>query len=70
MFNRQVDRQVALQTGPLIFTGACWDSQARGLVLAWNAETSVRNLVLTRVVVIGLSWPPMRWATRFVDIES
>jgi hypothetical protein len=65
-----INRQVELHTGRLIFTNACWDSQARGLVLTWNAETDVRNLVLTRVVVIGLSWPPVRWATRFVDIGT
>ena len=65
-----INRQVNLHTGRPIFTNACWDSQARGLVLTWSAETSVRNLVWMRVVVIGLSWPPVRWATRFVDIKT
>lgn len=63
-------RPVWVEPEPFTFCGASWDWRARGLVLMWLADVHLRDLVLMRVVVVGLSWPPVRWATRTVDIST
>lgn len=46
-----------------------WDSEARGLVFAWRGDTGLANLVALRLVVVALSWPPIRWADTLVPID-
>jgi len=63
-------KPVHLAIEPFSFTGCTWDWEARGLVFFWSADVGLRDLVLTRVVVVGLSWPPVRWGTRLLNIET
>lgn len=56
---------LGLKVGPKRFCGAHRDGWC--CVLTWAAETSLRNVVWVRLVVVGPRWPPVRWATTFAD---
>jgi len=63
-------RLVHLAVEPFKFARATWDPTARGFVFFWYASVGLRNLCLTRVVVVGLSWPPVRWGTRLMNLAE
>ena len=43
------------------------DNKARGIVFGWRAETSVSNILKIAFLVIGFSWPPIRWFNETLD---
>ncbi len=61
---------ITVERDPYVFRGAHWDGVARGVVLAWTADTGLGNLLLMRMVVVGASWPPVRWMSRMADLEK
>ena len=62
--------KLRLYTGPLAFSGVSWDSEARGLVFSWIAPTETPSYLRVAMLVIGLSWPPIRFLRCFMETED
>ena len=60
------EQKLKLYTEPLQFAGLYFDKKARGIVLAWRADTEVPNIVWLRLLIIGFTWPPIRLAEAFL----
>ena len=60
-------RKLCLDTGPLKFFGAERDKPNRAVAFFWMAETEVPNIILMRIIVLRLRWPPIKWVTMFTD---
>lgn len=66
-----MDREIAPDRGPYEFSGVYLDKKvARGLVFTWYAETNITNIVKMTFLVIGFSWPPIRWSSYFLDKDK
>jgi len=59
-----------MELGPRYFRGFVWEKTARALVMTWAADTPFRNLRWVRYVVFRLGWPPVKWISGVLDIES
>ena len=62
--------KLSLYTGPLTFSGVSWDSMARGLVFSWIAPTETPSYLRVVMLVVGFSWPPVRWLRCFMAAED
>lgn len=63
------ERKLSLQTGPLEFAGVEFSRQRRCVVFVWKAETELPNHTFVKAVGFGLAWPPVRWASAFLQID-
>jgi len=60
------ERKLRLLVGPSEFGITCsWRDKA--IILAWVAETEAPNVIWMRMVVLKLSWPPIRHVATFTD---
>lgn len=64
------NKEVVIDRYPFEFSGVFWDKKARGLVFGWRADTTVRNITIIKMLVIGLSWFPIRFLTSSLDNEK
>ena len=45
------------------------DRRALGLVVSRASSTNVTNVLHVLLFVVGLSWPPIRWMSYFLEEE-
>ena len=60
------EQKLNLYTEPPQFAGLYCDKKARGIVLAWRADTEAPNIFWLRLLIIGFSWPPIRLVKTFL----
>lgn len=63
-------RKINLHTGELEFAGVEVNRQKRCVVFVWTAQTESSNHVLVKAIGFGLVWPPVRWASAFLQLDS
>jgi hypothetical protein len=60
------ERKLHLYTGDLEFKGIALDRANRAIVLKWEAETELMNVLWVRLVVVCLGFPFLRWVSAFM----
>lgn len=60
------EQRLELYTEPAQFAGLYFDKKAKGIVLAWRADTEAPNIWWLRMFIIGFTWPPIRLAQAFL----